>query len=384
MLPPTRSSEGYRLLSQGQLAAAEQEFRAALQADPKDAKCLIGLARTLQANGGTDEALKTLEQLFTVKPDHLEGRSLRGLLLTLKGDTKGVKDLEEAAKDRRSGAQEHINYGLYLAGKDDGRAQKEFELALRVDNRNYRAFVELGKLCERRKDFRAALVQYQKATEFAMANDATPFILRARTHAALGEHVHAAVAALEAVNRGSDAKKAEILPDAFRICIEGGEFDSAVKVALAARELDANNSEYETWLAQASMGARKAGGQKPKETKEIFDEEVTLAAAKSKPSAKAIEAAKTVNMVETCELAEQALFRAPPAIDEALKLIEPCLIKSPDDPRANMAQGLALALKGDYAKAYPHAQKAMAAKEAYLKEEAESLVKACEKKIGKR
>jgi len=389
MLPPTRSSEGFRLLSLGQLAEAEAEFQSALQLDPKDVKCLLGLARTQLATGAHDPALKTLEQLFAVKPDHLEAKSLRGLLLTFKGDPRGVKDLEDAAKDRRSGAQEHMNLGAYLAEKDDARAQKEFELALRVDNRNARAFVELGKIAERRGDMRAALVQYQKAAEFASATDATPFIMRAKAHAALGENAHAASSALEAVTRAPPHQKAALVADAYKVCIDTREFDTAVRIALAALELDAQDAQYQTWMAQASMGARAAGSpQRPKDKRDIFDEDEisTVSVKKSAASAAAGGSKvdpKKLHPTAALEMAEKVLFKDPPQPDLAIEILETSIKQVPEDLRTHVTLGLAYALKGDYAKALPHAQKAASGSDTMLKQEGEALVKACERKLKK-
>jgi Flp pilus assembly protein TadD len=89
MLPLTRSSEGLRLLSAGQVHEAIASFQAALEQDPRDLKCLLGLARAQIAAADAPAALKTFQQIFAVKPDHIEAKSHLGLLLAQAGDPKG-------------------------------------------------------------------------------------------------------------------------------------------------------------------------------------------------------------------------------------------------------------------------------------------------------
>ena len=190
-----------RLLSAGQVQEAIHAFENALGQDPKDVKCLLGLARAHIAAGQAPAALGTFQKIFALRPDHLEAKSHLGLLLARMGDAKGAKALEEAAKDRRSGYWEHVNFGLYLAERDDDRAQKEFEAATRSESRETLPYVELGKIAERRKDMRAALRHYLKASEVAMPHDPMPWVLRARAHRALDEKPAAVNAMNEALLR---------------------------------------------------------------------------------------------------------------------------------------------------------------------------------------
>lgn len=376
MLQPTRSSEGYRLLNLGQLPEAANEFRNALSSDPKDVKCLVGLARAQAALGQVDDALGTLGQVLALRADHLEAKSLRGLLrATHKGEAEGVKELEDAAKDRRSGASEHFNLGLYLAGRDDVRAQREFELALRSEVRDARIYVELGRVAERKGDLHSALTHFTKATQFASPNDPLPFLMVARVQQGLGAGPHAAQAAVEATQRATGAGRAEIYPEAFRLCLDVREGESAVKVALAALEHDASSPEYQGWLKQAQELIQGGGGKKAAGSKELWTEDAKSAApAPSTPAAAGGKAAPA-NIEDLQKKAQEVLLlKAPPNPEEAIKLIDVVLQAKPEDPRCNILKGIALGLLKRYDEALPFAKKALVSKNPDHLAEATALV----------
>ncbi len=393
MLPPTRSNEGYRLLNQGLLSEAEAEFKAALQSDPKDTKCLLGLVRTQLASGQLDDALTTVQQVFELKPDHLEAKSLRGRLLIEKGDHKGLKDLEDAAKDRRAGPAEHVNYGLYLAEKDDAKAQKEFELALRVDARNMRAHLELAKIAERRGDYRNAVVKYQKACEFSAPNDGEAYLLLSRAHYALGETTAGSQAMLEAINRATEPSKAQWLDEGYKLAFDAREFQAALTIAVAALELNPDEPEYQKWRDEAQAAATSAGN-RPKSTgsTELWQEaavpprtgshNVPVPAAAPAPAAAATAASTPLMPEDACKQAEALLMtKNPPDTEGAIKLLDAALAINPDFPKANLDKALALGLSKQYSLALQYAQKVQASKNQYLKAEADALVAKCQEKL---
>ncbi|MDQ3263118.1 MAG: tetratricopeptide repeat protein [Myxococcota bacterium] len=392
MLPPTRSNEGYRLLNQGLLSEAEAEFKAALQSDPKDTKCLLGLVRTQLASGQLDDALSTVQQVFEFKPDHLEARSLRGRLLIEKGDHKGLKDLEDAAKDRRAGPSEHVNYGLYLAEKDDAKAQKEFELALRVDARNMRAHLELAKIAERRGDYRNAVVKYQKACEFSAPNDGEAYLLLSRAHYALGETTAGSQAMLEAINRATEQTKAQWLDEGYKLAFDAREFQAALTIAVAALELNPDEPEYQKWRDEAQAAATQVGN-KPRATgsTELWQEATVpprtgshnVPAQVAAPVAAAPVASGAPLMPEdACKQAEALLLaKNPPDTEGALRLLDAALAINPEFPKANLDKALALGLSKQYSLALQYAQRVQASKNQYLKAEADALVAKCQEKL---
>jgi Tfp pilus assembly protein PilF len=369
MLPLTRSSEGMRLLSAGQIQEAMQAFESALGQDPKDVKCLLGLARAQIASNQAPAALGTFQKIFQLRPDHLEAKSHLGLLLANMGDAKGAKALEEAAKDRRSGYWEHMNYGLYLAGKDDDKAQKEFEAATRSESREPMPWVELGKIAERRKDMRSALRHYLKASEVAMPHDPMPWVMRARAHRVLDEKPAAVNAMNEALVRlpkpGEERQvlsggltKQALFKEAFEQSIDAQQFESAVKIAVLALEHEPDNAEYQTWMHEASAGARQAAPSKPRRTTTFEATDASL-----------------VDVEALNKKAEELLFRKPPALTECLQTIEPVLRVKPNDQRANITKAVALAVSGKKQEALPFAEKAKAGEDKAIVMEANQLIK---------
>lgn len=366
MLPFSRSSEGLRLLSLGQVREAIDAFNSALSQDPKDVKCLLGLARAQIATGESDEAIATLDKVFTLRPDHIEARSHKAYVLARKGDAKGIKDLEDVSKDRRAGYFEHLNYGLFLAGSNDEKAQKEFELALRSEAREVMPYLELGRIAERKKDFRGALRHYLKASEIAPPNNFHPFLMRARTHHALGEGTHAAAAMMEGLNRlpkrdpyrSDSGAPRELLTEAFKLTMDTQEFESAVKVAQLALEGEPDNATFQGWLNEALSASQKNAGQKKKPAAATFD----------------ATDASMVDFDATMDEAEKALFKKPPALEEVLAKVDVALRVKPNDPRANICKAVALAVKGQKQQALPFAQKALLSEDPAIKMEANQLI----------
>src|SRR5436190_24362221 len=91
------SSEGNRLLAAGMFRDALAAYESALKVDPKDVRCLLGTAKAHLAMGAKDEALKALDAVLAIKPDHLEAKSHRGAVLVAKGDPAGAAEVEAAA-----------------------------------------------------------------------------------------------------------------------------------------------------------------------------------------------------------------------------------------------------------------------------------------------
>jgi tetratricopeptide (TPR) repeat protein len=369
MLNLTRSSEGMRLLSSGQVQEAIRAFESALGQDPKDVKCLLGLARAQILAGNAPAALGTFQKIFAIRPDHLEAKSHLGLLLAAMGDAKGAKALEEAAKDRRCGYWEHVNFGLYLAGRDDDRAQKEFEAATRSEARETLPYVQLGKIAERRKDMRSALRHYLKASEVAMPHDPMPWVLRARAHRELDEKPAAVLAVTEALIRlpkpdenrqvlSDGLTKQALFAEAFQLCMEAQQYENAVKVAVTALEHEPENAEYQGWMHEASAGARQAAPNRPRRTTTFEATDASL-----------------IDAEALTKKAEEYLFRKPPALNDCLQTIEPVLRIKPNDQRANITKAVALAVGGKKKEALPFAQKALAGEDKAIIQEANQLIK---------
>lgn len=65
-----------RLLAAGDLDRAERIFRQVIEADPRNAIAVVGLARVAEAKGGHDEAVALAHQALDIDPEDLAAQRL--------------------------------------------------------------------------------------------------------------------------------------------------------------------------------------------------------------------------------------------------------------------------------------------------------------------
>lgn len=348
MMPPSLSSEGNRLLAAGMIKEAIQSFEAALKTDPNDARCLLGLAKAHLATSADDAALASLNKLLQAKPDHLEARSHRGFILAKKGDPAGPAELDAVAKDRRAGFDEHFNYGRYLvAAKQDDKAQKEFEACVRIESRDPRPYVEQGLIALRRKDLLAATNHFQKGTQFAGPQDAGPWVMLARAYRQAKQGPQAAAAYLESLQRRSEDDA--LVEEAYKGCVEAGEFDTALKAVLLARQRKPDDRRYAQWQEEV-MGKIKSGG--GKKTQQRYEEGDS----------------SSIDVDKEIARANDILGRNPPTpphvAKEVIKILDQILRVQPNHGDALSLMGLCMYLTGKWEDCEAYGKKALAAGEA--------------------
>ena len=357
------SSEGNRLLAAGMFRDAIAAYESALKVDPKDARCLLGLAKAHMALGAPDEALKSLDAVLAVKPEHLEAKSHRGALLVAKGDASGAALLEAAATDRKSGFEEHLNFGLYLvANKQDDRAAKEFEACTRIESRDPRPYTVLGDIAVRRGEYMAAINHLTKATQSAGPKDSAPFVGLGRAYLAAKQGAQAAGAYLTALQRRPEDDA--LYEEAYKVSIVAGELDSALKIVLMAREKRPNDARYTEWQNDVMAKLKNRGAKKVAVT--AFDE----------GDATAIDPEKELDK------ANELLNRNPPSspaiCKEAMKHLDRVLRVKPGHGQALVLLGLCQYLTGSKDAAFATGKKAQDAADAagnkLWREEADMLI----------
>ncbi|HEY8208285.1 MAG TPA: tetratricopeptide repeat protein [Myxococcaceae bacterium] len=262
-MPPSLSSEGNRLLAAGMIPEAIASFENALKSDPNDARCLLGLSKAHRATGDDNAALASLDKLLTIKPDHLEAKSHRGFILAKRGDAQGAAEMDAASKDRRAGFEEHFNYGTYLlSAKKDDLAQREFEACIRIESRDPRPYVELGNIAMRQKNQAAANNHFLKATQFAGPKDAAPFVALARAYRDSKQGAQAATTYQQALQRRPEDDA--LHEEAYLALVGAGEFDSALKIVLLARQRKPDEPKFSKWqeevMAKLKSAPKKAAG----------------------------------------------------------------------------------------------------------------------------
>jgi tetratricopeptide (TPR) repeat protein len=348
MMPPSLSSEGNRLLAGGMFPEAIQSFENALKSDPNDARCLLGLAKAQLATGAQDAALANLEKLLKVKPDHLEAKSHRGLLLAKRGDPQGAAEMDAAAKDRRAGFEEHFNYGSWLVStKKDEPAQREFEACVRIESRDPRPYVEMGNIALRQKNQVAATNQFLKATQFAGPKDAAPFVALARAYRDSKQGSAAAGAYMQALQRKPDDT---INEEAYLAAMAAGEFDSALKIVLLARQRRPDEPKFSKWQEEVMAKLKSA----PKKTAGA----VTFEAGDS----------SSVDVDKELARASDLLLRNPPTpphvAKQVMSIADTVLRVQPDNSDAMIKIGICKYLLGDMEACEDMGKKALASAQA--------------------
>ncbi|HTP88069.1 MAG TPA: tetratricopeptide repeat protein [Bryobacteraceae bacterium] len=148
------------------LKTAEQDFDAALKADPQDAKSAYYLALVEQAMGDTDAAVKHCRQAVDLDPTYVDARVQYGELLVEQGDNQqAVTELLEAARRNDSDAliYSRLAWVYSLTGRYDEalrNADKAVQLAPKlVEARLVRGDTLrlMGRFDQSREDYRAVI-----------------------------------------------------------------------------------------------------------------------------------------------------------------------------------------------------------------------------------
>ncbi len=142
-------NEGALADQKGDVDAAIEKFRGALDLDPNLVEARAGLATVYYRAGRFDEALASVEALLAAKADHANGHRLRFLIQDGRGDREGA----DAAMQSYIGIDPKGASGLlfkradldFRAGEID-IARGAFHKVLELDPENARAHYSLGKI----------------------------------------------------------------------------------------------------------------------------------------------------------------------------------------------------------------------------------------------
>jgi len=130
--PLTREAES--LLQSGDAPGARAKFQAALEADPRDVRALLGLGLASEALDDLPSAERAYRTAIEVDPRFAEAHNNLGLLLRARGDTdQAIASLERAAREDPSLASAQTNLALALedAGRDED-AQRAYTRAVEL------------------------------------------------------------------------------------------------------------------------------------------------------------------------------------------------------------------------------------------------------------
>jgi Flp pilus assembly protein TadD len=136
------SELGVALASASRFAEAEQQFRRALELDPRFTDARYNLASAEAANGHWEAAARDFRLLLDQRPEDSKGRQHLGEVFFAWGDElagsghdeQAVLRYREALEYRAADAELHASLGMVLARLGRvGEARSELEAALRID-----------------------------------------------------------------------------------------------------------------------------------------------------------------------------------------------------------------------------------------------------------
>ncbi len=379
----SQAREGATLLQRGLLKEATRAFAQGVEANPKDESSLLGLGRTLLAQGQTRRALKVLQRLLAVHPNHPEAVSHLARYRALRGDPKALEALRVLSAHPDAKFPEHYNLGLVqLRRREFAEAEAAFNRALDLSPDNPQVLTYLGSLAHRKGELKDALSYLRIATENSR-KESYPLLLLARVFVGLG-NIPAAISALEDGLRRNPAAM-ELGTDLIQLQLVAGKPQAAIQLAedLRKRKPDAAHPAYLHGLALLTVG-------KAEEARAALEQalakgprswEVRVALARVERLAK--------NAARADALLEEAVALAPsqigPATDLALShlqagkpeqaqaVLAKALAAHPEDAGLNLNMAIALRRTSPDA-ALHHAGVALASAKPALREQAERLI----------
>jgi tetratricopeptide (TPR) repeat protein len=152
-------NEGVRSLTMGETAEADRQFGFALDLDAAHARAHVGRARILMERRRFEEAALHLDRAIAAQPGDAELYYHRGNARMAAGrGFEGLEDFERAAELEPGSAPFLAARGLArrLARSDLEGAKRDYDAAIRIDERCYAAWYNRGLLAQERGDLEEA------------------------------------------------------------------------------------------------------------------------------------------------------------------------------------------------------------------------------------
>ncbi len=224
-------------------ARAVKEYEAALVPEkphPLVQKKLVGAYITL---GRRDEAERRNQQILTRSPKDLEGRSFRGALRYLRGDSAGaVGELRAVLKDEPKSliANYYLGLALMASGKPD-EAEAAFADCVRYNENSVYAFQRLAELHFGRQDWDAGL-EYAKRVVALAPQLPDGYLLAAEAY----------------INKGDSRIAQEILQGVQKMAPDSADAQELLGAAnIKQGKTEVGVNEYEqAWAYSPDRGAR--------------------------------------------------------------------------------------------------------------------------------
>ena len=379
------AAEGGRLMKLGLLKEAVEQFEEGLKTDPKDASCLLGLARLHLGQQHIPNARLALNRLIEVEPANSEALSHLAFLAGWEGDVTALGTLQKLADNPNAGFFEQRNLAIALQDLGDlAGAEAALKKADKSQPDNPFVLTELGMLALGQHDPAKAVKFLTKAAEL-MPNEWVPQQLLARAQTLSG----APAAAMTVLNATIELHPtvAPLFEDLFKLSMTTGHLGGAERAAIALRRLKPTDANpiYLHGLVLLTTG-------KVAESKPLFEEAMRKAPGAFEPKqALAKVLVLLSDLTGARKLLEETNAKTPtepgPANDLALlylekkesakaeRVLRAALDAHPDDDALALNLALALVQQNKKAKAKPFVAKALASRDSEVKEQATRLKK---------
>jgi tetratricopeptide (TPR) repeat protein len=246
---------GNALLGKGDLTAAIEAYRRALDLDPACASAWFGLGCAREKEGSLNAAIEAYRRACKLDRDCVQYWVRLGLALARNGEVQeGLEACRKALQLAPDDFAARHDLGTILCDheRDYDGAIREFKAAIRLNPSSALAYTSLGHAQRGKGDLTAAIGSYQRAMELDR-DDAAPWRGLGRTLNLKGEWKRAVAAYRKAIQLDPDSADAHNCLGAI-LCDHGRDYDGAIRAFQDAIRLNPSSALLHTNLGNALKG----------------------------------------------------------------------------------------------------------------------------------
>lgn len=184
-------NEGLYYLNNGDIKSAEKKFVQALKKDPKMVGAINALGIVYLNKRDFDNAVKQFRRVIQINPKFFDAYNYLGVIFTETGKYELAKEnllIAANAETYRTPENAYANLAaLEVSNNKPDSALRYVEKGLEK-NKNFAPLYNLkGVVLENRKEYKEAIISYEKALSLLTDDDATILINIGRTYGKMGD-----------------------------------------------------------------------------------------------------------------------------------------------------------------------------------------------------